>query len=303
MSNTIARETSSRRITTTFSIIEETALGDVIEKNVTATETGLLQFLREAFLPTGYPESVTEDYLAYQIYDTAQAFCSSITGLLSTRAVLKGVGVGDAMATATSALIVRVIHETTGRVGTILFAWKVGLSTKGTALSIVRGKIAQTRWNVGRQLEYCDNYSWNIISPTATHVQLSGRLDSDCKTWRLAAGMICDIIAPTLPKPFFLPITCVGTLLRAFTGVAGGATRAALTQHFARMDNMAGGVNLESPVRNIYLRSRHTSLNFRYLCSRCVGQGLKPRDDFSNLCYVIWFAMLNVVVCWPHTIN
>ncbi|RUO95846.1 hypothetical protein BC936DRAFT_143100 [Jimgerdemannia flammicorona] len=64
MSNTIARETSSRRITTTFSIIEETALGDVIEKNVTATETGLLQFLREAFLPTGYPESVTEDYLA-----------------------------------------------------------------------------------------------------------------------------------------------------------------------------------------------------------------------------------------------
>ncbi|RUO95845.1 hypothetical protein BC936DRAFT_143099 [Jimgerdemannia flammicorona] len=60
--------------------------------------------------------------------------------------------------------------------------------------------------------------------------------------------MICDIIAPTLPKPFFLPITCVGTLLRAFTGVAGGATRAALTQHFARMDNMAGGVNLESPM-------------------------------------------------------
>jgi hypothetical protein len=41
-------------------------------------------FFREAFLPQGYPESVSSDYLQYQIWDTAQAFCSSITGLLFT---------------------------------------------------------------------------------------------------------------------------------------------------------------------------------------------------------------------------
>lgn len=53
-------------------------------------------------------------------------------------------------------------------------------------------------------------------------------------------GMICDIIAPTLPRFLFLYLTCIGTLFRALTGVAGGATRAALTQHFAIKDNMAG---------------------------------------------------------------
>lgn len=32
------------------------------------------------FLPQGYPDSVSKDYIAYQIWDTAQAFCSTITG-------------------------------------------------------------------------------------------------------------------------------------------------------------------------------------------------------------------------------
>lgn len=32
------------------------------------------------FLPQGYPDSVSKDYTAYQIWDTAQAFCSTITG-------------------------------------------------------------------------------------------------------------------------------------------------------------------------------------------------------------------------------
>lgn len=32
------------------------------------------------FLPQGYPDSVSGDYISYQIWDTAQAFCSTITG-------------------------------------------------------------------------------------------------------------------------------------------------------------------------------------------------------------------------------
>lgn len=47
------------------------------------------------FLPTGYPQSVSPDYLNYQIFDTLQAFCSSMCGIISTKAVLKGYGVGD----------------------------------------------------------------------------------------------------------------------------------------------------------------------------------------------------------------
>jgi hypothetical protein len=56
---------------------------------------GLTLTLRSIFLPAGYPHSVSPDYRAYQIYDTLQAFCSSLIGLLSTRAILQGFGVGD----------------------------------------------------------------------------------------------------------------------------------------------------------------------------------------------------------------
>lgn len=38
------------------------------------------EFFREVFLPQGFPDSVTEDYVEYQIWDTLQAFCSSLTG-------------------------------------------------------------------------------------------------------------------------------------------------------------------------------------------------------------------------------
>lgn len=80
------------------------------------------------FLPAGYPHSVTSDYLEYQIYDSLQAFSSSIAGLLSSRAVLEGVGVGDATASTTSAVLLSILQESLGRVTTILFAHRLGTS-------------------------------------------------------------------------------------------------------------------------------------------------------------------------------
>ena len=85
---------------------------------------------QEAFLPQGYPTSVSDDYLAYQIWDTVQvhsycvlesgnvvlsllqAFCSSITGTLATMAVLKGVGVGDSTATPLAATLTWMLKGT-----------------------------------------------------------------------------------------------------------------------------------------------------------------------------------------------
>ena len=52
-------------------------------------------FFVTVFLPQGYPHTVSSDYLEYQIWDTLQAFASSLTGALSTAAILKGVGVGN----------------------------------------------------------------------------------------------------------------------------------------------------------------------------------------------------------------
>nr|KYP65696.1 UPF0420 protein C16orf58 isogeny [Cajanus cajan] len=69
-------------------------------------------------------------------------------------------------------------------------------------------------------------------------------LDSNAKRWRLVAdlmndlGMLMDLISPLFPSAFVF-VVCLGSISRSFTGVASGATRAALTQHFALQDNAA----------------------------------------------------------------
>ncbi|KAK6433454.1 hypothetical protein LTR95_010369 [Oleoguttula sp. CCFEE 5521] len=85
----------------------------------------LLQRTLDVFLPAGYPHSVTSDYFEW---DSLQAFSSSIAGLLSSRAVLSSVGVGDATASPTAALLLSVVEQSVGRVITILFAYRFGTS-------------------------------------------------------------------------------------------------------------------------------------------------------------------------------
>ena len=57
------------------------------------------------FLPVGYPESVSRDYLAWQSWNSLQDFSNTVTRTLATHAVLKGAGVGDAQATPLAATI------------------------------------------------------------------------------------------------------------------------------------------------------------------------------------------------------
>jgi hypothetical protein len=79
-----------------------------------------------AFLPAGFPHSVTDDYLAYQTFDSLQAFSSSIASLLANRAVLEGLGVGNASSSPTGALILQIIQDSFSRMATILFAHRMG---------------------------------------------------------------------------------------------------------------------------------------------------------------------------------
>ena len=65
-------------------------------------QTSLRRFASDCFLPDGYPASVTPDYLPYQFWDTAQGVCSYLSGVLCQRAMLKGMGVGNAEATASA---------------------------------------------------------------------------------------------------------------------------------------------------------------------------------------------------------
>ncbi|KAI8610795.1 root UVB sensitive family, partial [Chytriomyces sp. MP71] len=151
------------------------------------------------FLPVGYPDSVSGDYTVYQMYDSLQACCSALTGVLATRAAFKRAGVGDATANASAATLVWILQDLTGMIGRILYAWRV-----------------------------------------------SFLLDADCKQFRFYADILNDsalfieVLSPMfLPREWFTLSACIATLLKSLCGVTGGATKAALSQHFAIRDNMA----------------------------------------------------------------
>ncbi|KAG2553819.1 hypothetical protein PVAP13_9KG623900 [Panicum virgatum] len=138
-----------------------------------------------AFVPEGFPGSVTPDYVPFQTWDTLQGLSTYIRAMLSTQALLGAIGVGEQSATVI------------GMLGGILFTFYQG-----------------------------------------------SNLDSNAKMWRLVAdfmndlGMLMDLLSPLFPSSLIV-IMCLGSLSRSFTGVASGATRAALTQHFALANNAA----------------------------------------------------------------
>ena len=113
---------------------EETAVylgsedGNRVDITKSPKTTTVWQDILNVFLPAGYPHSVSKDYVNYQIYDSLQAFSSSIAGLLANRAVLQGIGVGDSTASPTAAMLLSVLQESMGRFATILFADRYGVS-------------------------------------------------------------------------------------------------------------------------------------------------------------------------------
>ncbi|XP_066498533.1 RUS1 family protein C16orf58 homolog isoform X3 [Hoplias malabaricus] len=138
---------------------------------------------KSVFLPQGYPESVSEDYLHYQLWDTLQAFSSSLSGTLATQASLRGIGVGNQQATVAAATVTWILKDGTGMLGRILFAWMKGFLLYGCGL-LFRSK-----------------------------------LDSEAKKWRLFAdilndiAMFMEILAPHFP-PFFTLIVCVAGIFK-----------------------------------------------------------------------------------------
>lgn len=152
----------------------------------------------DAFLPVGFPHSVSDDYLAYQTFDSLQAFFSTITSLLANRALLQGLGVGDANSSATFAMLLTILKDAMSRVATIVFAQQFGL-----------------------------------------------QIEPDAKRYRFLADLFNDTaFFLELYSPYFGPwgkiaALTTGEALRALCGVAAGASKAALSMHFAKHDNLA----------------------------------------------------------------
>lgn len=88
------------------------------------------RFLTSIILPEGFPDSVSEDYISFQLWDTLQGLTSYIRGIITTHAVLKGLGVGNEDASAGSATMQWVLRDGCSLLGGILFAW-IGSSRFG----------------------------------------------------------------------------------------------------------------------------------------------------------------------------
>ncbi|OAL70645.1 hypothetical protein A7D00_4973 [Trichophyton violaceum] len=95
------------------------------------SSTSYLTSILNVFLPAGYPHSVTDDYIEQNM-----KFNRRILGLptsifkLNCRSpvIQSSVGVGDATASPTAALLLNVLQESMGRIATILFAHRLGTS-------------------------------------------------------------------------------------------------------------------------------------------------------------------------------
>ncbi|RYO75103.1 hypothetical protein DL766_003083 [Monosporascus sp. MC13-8B] len=101
------------------------------------TTRGYAKAVLDVFLPAGYPHTVTPDYTPYQIYliNPTVSVPHPYPGLGPSRgkrtvtltpSTHPGFGVGDSSSSATGAVLLTVLQESTGRLATILFAHRFG---------------------------------------------------------------------------------------------------------------------------------------------------------------------------------
>ncbi|OXV07670.1 hypothetical protein Egran_04565 [Elaphomyces granulatus] len=131
--------------------------------------------------------------------DSIQAFSSSIAGLLASRAVLQGVGVGDAAASPTSALLLHILQDSSGRIATILFAHRLGTA----------------------------------LEPECKMYRLAADVFND-----VAMVLDCLSPLLRIRSARVALLSSAG-VLRALCGVTGGSSKASLSAHFAKWGNIA----------------------------------------------------------------
>ncbi|KIJ63068.1 hypothetical protein HYDPIDRAFT_113608 [Hydnomerulius pinastri MD-312] len=160
----------------------------------------------DLFLPAGYPASVSPDYLQYQTYNALQAFCSSVSGLLASRGALEGVGVGNASASATQALLLTVLKDVFSRVTTIIAAYYCGTSL------------------------YPETKTFRFLADVVNDASIV----LDTLIPYIGAINLSETI-PFVPTGATLQIValCMSGALRSLCGLVAGGSKAALTNHFA----------------------------------------------------------------------
>jgi hypothetical protein len=176
--------------------------GNEIARSLSSSPPSSL--LAQLFLPEGYPESVRAGYARYQIWDLIQGLSTYLRGALVMKELLRGLGVGDAKASAAAGAVGWIIRDGAGMVGSLVFSW------------------------------------WAATD-----------FDRNVRQWRLFADVMSDLgltlnmIAPLFGRRVFLLTTVCGSIVSSMCGVAAGATKAAVSQWFAKSGNLADCVAKE----------------------------------------------------------
>lgn len=89
--------------------------------SIVFTWNQLISISRSLFLPIGYPNTVPKEYTTYQFWNILQDFCSYLRNIMSTRAMLEGIGVGRSDTTAIQATIQWILRDGASFMGGLLF--------------------------------------------------------------------------------------------------------------------------------------------------------------------------------------
>jgi hypothetical protein len=174
-----------------------------VESSSTNTQKlffSLRRLLQDLFLPAGYPHSLGKEansYWKYQLWDGIQGLCSYWRGVVATKAVLQGAGVGNPQANALSAAVQWAIRDGTGMVGGLLYSYQCSVYFDSHAL--------ECRW---------------LLADVSNDVALT-----------------CDMLMPHLSGQWYVGAALISTLGKTMCGITAGATKGRITHHFARHSN------------------------------------------------------------------
>ncbi|KAF6753665.1 vitamin B6 photo-protection and homoeostasis-domain-containing protein [Ephemerocybe angulata] len=159
-------------------------------------QASAIEFLQRVFLPQGYPDSVTPDYTRYQIYNALQAFCNSLAGLIASRALLEGQGIGNPSASATNALLLNIVLDVFSRTTTIISAHLLGSS----------------------------------LVPDAKRYRLLADILNDSAVALDTLSPVFNTLG--LPQ-LRISALCLSASFRALCGIVAGGSKAAISLHFS----------------------------------------------------------------------
>ncbi len=130
---------------------------------------------------------------------------------------------------------------------------------------------------------------------------VASSLDSEVRFWRLAAdvandvGLGLELAAPAAGARWFLPLTCLANACKAVCGVAAGATRTAISAHFAGgLARQGGALVAEVAAKE---GTQETAVT---LLGLLLGMLLAPALNASPTAQWTAFAALTAIHVWAN---